>query len=453
MKKSEELGAKSIGRLLIQQSVPAAIGVLVLSIYGIADTIFVGRFVSSEAIAAIGVVTPLGFLMSSIGMAIGVGGASTISRAFGEKNFVKAQLTFDNQKILCILLTVGLVLLSFIFENEILQLFGAEGSIMPLAKSYFRILLPGIPFLAWAMMCNSVIRAEGYPKASMLAMIIPALINVVFDPLFIIVFDGGIEGAAWATTLSYVICAFYTIYFFLRNATNVKISIKNISLNKTIQKEITSIGAVTLARQSSVSLLAIVLNNLLFEYYGSTGISVYSIITKIIMFASFPIFGLGQGFAPIVGFNYGANNFKRVVESIKVSMVYGTLLAFGVSLLIIVFRNELCSVFSHDASLVDLSSEATMIVFIGIPLTTIQIIGTAYFQATGKAKPALFLTLTRQVLLIIPLVYLLPIFFGKIGIWYAFPVSDVLATIITVVYLASQLAREKRLIPQSSRIN
>ena len=453
MEKSEAFGEKSITRLLIQQSVPASIGVLVLSIYGIADTIFVGRFVSANAIAAIGVVTPLGFLMSSIGMAIGVGGASTISRALGERNINKAQLTFDNQKILCVLLTVSFVLLSFLFEDQVLRVFGAEADIMPLAKAYFRILLPGIPFLAWAMMCNSIIRAEGYPKASMLTMIIPAIINVIFDPLFIIVFDGGIEGAAWATTLSYFICTVYTIYFFIRNKTNVKISLKNISLDKSIQKEIASIGTVTLARQGSVSLLAIVLNNLLFDYYNSTGISVYNIITKVIMFASFPIFGLGQGFAPIVGFNYGANNFKRVIESIKVSMVYGTMLASLVSVLIIIFRNELCGIFSNESDLVNLSSEATFIVFTGIPLTTIQIIGTAYFQATGKAKPALLLTLTRQIFLIIPLVYILPIFFGKMGIWYAFPVSDVLATVITIVYLGSELSREKRLVPQSGRIN
>ncbi|MCC5936319.1 MAG: MATE family efflux transporter [Lunatimonas sp.] len=260
--RNTQFGSDPIGSLLFQQAVPAAVGILVLSIYGIVDTIFVGRFVGSLAIAAITVVLPISFLISSIGMAIGVGGASIISRAFGDRNTEKAYSTFGNQLGMTLFLGVLVVAFGMYFQEPIVQLFGGKGDVLTAAKEFFTITLYGVPFLAWAMMSNNVIRAEGYPKVAMYTLIVPAVYNIVLDPIFIVVLDMGLAGAAWATTLSYMASAGYTLWFFVYGKSSMQISFKYLKPNFQIMREITSLGSVTLARQGTVSVLAIVLNGL-----------------------------------------------------------------------------------------------------------------------------------------------------------------------------------------------
>ncbi|MGB1003413.1 MAG: MATE family efflux transporter, partial [Salibacteraceae bacterium] len=242
------LGTESINKLLISQSVPASIGILVMSVYMIVDTIFVGRWVGSLAIAAITVVLPITFLISSVGMAIGVGGGSIISRALGAGNLAKAKNTFGNQ----ITMVMGLVLLAVIpgyfLDEEILLLFGAQGEIMEPAKEYYHIILLGVPFLAPAMAGNNVIRAQGFPKIAMNIMLVPAISNLILDPIFIYFLDWGLSGAAWATTLSYMFSFFYAAYFLAGPKNELKITWQHLKLDKKIVSEINSLGLVTLAR-------------------------------------------------------------------------------------------------------------------------------------------------------------------------------------------------------------
>lgn len=435
MSQADALGTEPIPALIRKMAIPAAVGILVLSIYGIVDTIFVGRWVGSLGIGAITVVLPIMFLISSIGMAIGIGGASIISRALGEDKPERANLTFGNQLSLTLLLAVAVVIIGSFFQEELLQLFGGKGQIFPFAKSYFQIILIGIPFLAFAMMSNNIIRAEGKPKIAMFIMIVPAVVNLILDPLLIAYFDMGIRGAAWATTISYIGSASYAVWFFASGRSELKIQVANLTPNWPIVKEIFSIGSVTLARQGTISILSIVLNNTLFNYGGELGVSVYGIINRMMMFANFPVLGITQGFLPIAGFNYGAKKWKRVKEVIKKSILYGSVIAFIIFVLIFSFSKQISQAFTTDIELIAQSSAALVIVFLATPTLSIQLIGSAYYQAIGRALPALFLSLLKQGICLIPLIIILPQYFGLVGIWYAFPIADLLTAMINFLFL------------------
>ena len=222
MSNKSSFGTEELGTLLRKQAIPASIGILVMSIYGIVDTIFIGRWVGANGIGAVTVVMPITYLISSIGMAIGIGGSSIISRAFGEENPQKAIKTFGNQIVLTFTLATLVVSLGFRYQDFIVDLFGGKGEVFEPAITYFKISLFGIPFLAWAMMSNTVIRALGFPKMAMYVLIVPAIVNLILDPILIAYFDMGIRGAAWATTVAYIMSALYTFWFFLFGQNKLK---------------------------------------------------------------------------------------------------------------------------------------------------------------------------------------------------------------------------------------
>ena len=434
-KKREIFGTRPLGKLLRDQAIPASAGILVMSIYGIVDTIFVGLWVGSLGIAAITVVQPITFLIASIGMAIGIGGASIISRAFGENNDEKAFLTFGNQVGLTVLFGITFVIIGFVFIDQILSLFGGRGNILDPAKTYFKIVLLGVPFLGWAMMSNNVIRAEGYPRIAMLTIMIPAVVNIILDPVFIIWLDMGLAGAAWATTISYIASAIFATWFFLKGDSQLKLSRKYLKTDVPIIKEIGALGSVSFARQGTISLLSVVLNNSLFVYGGEMALSVYGIISRLMMFANFPVIGITQGFVPIVGYNYGAKLVDRVKRMIRLSMVSATTIAVSIFTLIMVFSPQIVSLFTNDTDLIERTTPALRAVFLATPLIAINLLGSAYFQAIGRAKPAFILSLSKQGFLLIPLIFLLPLQFGIYGIWYSFPIADIGAALITALYL------------------
>lgn len=303
---SAALGNEPIGKLLIKQSVPAGIGILVMSLNILVDTIFVGNWIGSIAIAAINVVLPVSFFIAALGMAIGIGGSSIISRALGSDHTEKALKTFGNQITLTMLLCSTMVILGLFFINDLIPAFGGKGGIFAPAKIYYRIVLYGVPVLGMVMMGNSVIRAEGKPKFSMIAMIIPSVGNILGDYILINVMDMGMAGAAWATTGSYVVSFLYILWFFRSDKSELKISWSHLGLNKKILKGISSLGFVTLSRQAVVSLVYLLMNNILFDLGGESSVAVYAIIGRMLMFALFPVLGVTQGFLPIAGYNYGA---------------------------------------------------------------------------------------------------------------------------------------------------
>ncbi|MCW2117924.1 MATE family efflux transporter [Flavobacterium sp. 7A] len=435
---AEELGTEDIKKLLIKQAVPASVGILFLSVNILIDTIFVGQWIGSLAIAAVTVVLPITFLISSLGMAIGVGGGSVLSRALGSKDKEKAEVTFANQIMMTLLLSLLFLLLCVLFNKNVLLLFGAKGSIMKMAEEFFFPILFSVPFLALCMMGNNIIRAEGKAKFAMIAMIIPAFVNIGLDIIFIKIMNLGMFGAAMATTISYITCFLFVLWFFIFKS-DLRLKARHFKLNFPIVKEITELSFVTFSRQSVISILAIIINHTLYDYGGEQSITVYGIVSRMLMFALFPILGITQGFIPIAGYNYGAKNHHRVNESILISIKYATLLATVIYLIILFFANEIVSVFTHDEVVTADTTVALRWVFAASPIIAVQLIGAAYFQAAGMAKKALMLTLSKQGFFLIPLVLILPNFFGIFGVWVAFPISDILSTLLTAYFLKKEM--------------
>ena len=450
---ADQLGSEPIGRLLIKQAVPASIGILVMSINVLVDSIFVGNWIGSIAIAAINVVLPVSFFIAALGMAIGIGGSSIISRALGANNKEKALKTFGNQITLTLLVTISMVVLGLYYVDSLIPAFGGKGDIFDPAKIYYVIVLYGVPFLALCMMGNTVIRAEGKPKFAMIAMIIPSVGNLLLDYIFIYVFDWGMHGAAWATTAGYLLCFAYILYFFLSKNSELKINLAHFGLNRPILKEIGSLGFVTLSRQAVTSIIYLLLNNILFNLGGEALVAVYAIIGRMLMFALFPVFGVTQGFLPIAGFNYGAAKYDRVKKSIYTAIKYAALVATLVFVVLMAFPAEIADLFLSNRSdlplkevqmnafVLEHSPLAMRLVFAATPIIALQLIGAAYFQAIGKAVPALLLTLTRQGFFFIPLILILPSFLGELGVWLSFPIADVLATIVTGAYLGREIKK------------
>ncbi|MEY8849375.1 MATE family efflux transporter [Psychroserpens sp. XS_ASV72] len=432
---SKDLGTQPIGKLLIKQAVPASIGILVMSLNILVDTIFVGNWIGSVAIAAINVVLPVSFFIAALGMSIGVGGSSIISRALGANQEIKALQTFGNQITLTLLLTVSLVIPGLLFVDDIIPMFGGKGAIFEPAKIYYTIVLYGIPFLALCMMGNTVVRAEGKPKFAMYAMMIPSVGNLILDYVLIKGFDLGMAGAAWASTGSYVLCFVFLLWYFLSKQSELKLTNCYFRLRLPIIKEIGSLGFVTLSRQAVVSVTYLLMNNILFEFGGETSVTAYAIVGRMLMFALFPVFGITQGFLPIAGFNYGAGHYERVRLTIATALKYAAALATIVFIILMVYPETITTLFTKDPEVLRETPSAMRWVFAATPIIAVQLIGAAYFQAVGKAIPALLLTLTRQGFFFIPLIFILPQFYGELGVWMSFPVADVLSTIVTAIFL------------------
>ena len=437
---SNSFGSESIGKLLIKQAVPASIGILVMSLNILVDTIFVGHWIGSQAIAAINVVLPVSFFIAALGMAIGIGGSSIISRALGASEKSKALKTFGNQVTMTIILTLTLVFFGLYYIDNIIPVFGGKGTIFEPAKIYYQIVLYGVPFLALSMMGNTIIRAEGKPKYAMYAMMIPSITNLGLDILFINVMDLGMIGAAWATTGSYILCFIFIFWFFVSKNSEMKISLIHFKLQRSIVSEISNLGSVTLSRQAIVSITYLLMNNILFDFGGVTSVTSYAIVSRMLMFALFPIFGITQGFIPIAGYNYGAQNYDRVKQAIRIAIIYAMVMASLVFVLLIGFPELITRMFTTDPLVIEKTPTAMRWVFAATPIIAVQLIGAAYFQAAGKAIPALLLTLSRQGFFFIPLIFILPLWYGELGVWMAFPVSDVLSTLVTAYILYREVS-------------
>ena len=438
---SASFGTQAIPQLLIKQAVPASIGILVMSLNILIDTIFVGQWIGANAIAAINVVLPVSFFIAALGMAIGLGGSSIISRSLGNNDIEKATKTFGNQIVLTFSLTISFVVFGLFFVDSIVPAFGGKGALNEPAKIYYTIVLYGVPVLGYCMMGNNVIRAVGKPKNAMYAMMLPSISNLTLDYLLIYVFDFGMHGAAWATTLSYCVCALYILFFFNSNHSVLQPNFNDFKLNARISKEIGALGSVTLARQGVISLSVLLVNNLLFGLGGESAVAVYAIISRLLMFSLFPVLGITQGFIPIAGFNYGAKNKKRVEQVIRTALLYATGFATLVFLMINIFSNSIGSIFTSELSVLEKAPAAIRWVFVATPIVGVQLIGAAYYQAIGKALPALLLSLTRQGFFFIPLVYILPSFLGINGVWLAFPIAELLSAIVTGCFLAYELRK------------
>ena len=438
---ASEMGIEPIGKLLIKHAVPSSLGILVMSLNILIDTVLVGHWIGPNAIAAINIVLPVSFFVAAIGMSIGIGGGSIISRSLGNKNHNKANKTFGNQISLTLISTIFFMSLGLYYTNDLIPLFGGKGALFDLAKIYYVIVMLGVPVLGLCMMSNNTIRSEGKPKIAMYAMFIPSVSNLCLDYLFIYELGLGMYGAALATTLSYIICGLYILRFFVLKKSDLKLNISDLKFDMSIVKETVSLGFVTLSRQAAVSLTVLVVNNILFSLQGESMIAVYAIISRMLMFMLFPILGITQGFIPIAGYNFGAKNKDRVLNSVKKAIIYSTAMATVIFLFIYTFSDIVANAFTSDVNIINKTSDALILVFMATPIIGIQLIGSAYFQAIGRAFPALMLTLSRQVFFLIPLVFYLSKIYGVYGVWISFPLAELLSTLLTGIYLNFELKK------------
>jgi putative MATE family efflux protein len=438
---SKELAKKDIRSLLVKQSIPSSVGILFMSVNILIDTIFVGRWIGSLAIAALSVVLPITFFISSLGMAVGVGGSSVLSRALGAGDKDKAISTFAHQLMMTMIVASLFVVAGLLFEDEILYAFGANGKIKPLASEFFLPVLLAVPFQALCMMGNSVIRAEDKSKHAMGAMIISTVSNLVLDVVFIKLLNMGVMGAALATSTSFVLCFAYIAWFFIKKS-ELKLHWHNFMWDKKLSWEIISMSFVTFARQGVISILNVLLNHTLFAQGGEAAITIYGIVSRLLMFMLFPVLGVTQGFLPVAGYNYGAGNKERVRKSVGLSIKMAGGLAIVVFAIIMIFARPIVSVFTTDPNIIAETPGALRWVFAASPIIAVQLIGAAYFQAAGKPTKALMLTLSKQGFFLIPLVLILPQFMGLLGVWVAFPIADVLSTIVTGVFLKKEMGTQ-----------
>jgi putative MATE family efflux protein len=434
--RSHMLANEKISKLLLKLSVPAIIGMLVQAFYNLVDTIFVGHAYgtdSIQAIAGIAVAFPIQMIGMAVSLAIGIGGASIISRRMGEREMQKANKTFSNLIFLSILSSFLITGAGIYFIVPLLKIFGATDTILPYSLDYLEVILYGTVLFSLAMVTNAVARSEGNAKVAMASMMISGGLNIILDPVFIFGFGMGIRGAAIATVLAQAIGVIYITRYFLSGNSTLRFHPADLKPDIKIIKEVLAIGASPFARNVSSSFMVIILNNLLAFYGGDIAIAVFGIISKLLMFTLMPMFGIIQGLQPIVGFNYGAKNFERVKESVKLAILVTTGMSIAGFLLIYLFPEQLFSIFSADHQLIIEGKYAVRIVVMATPLVGFQVVGGALYQALGKAKPSLFLSMCRQVLFLIPLVLILPKYLELIGVWAAFPLADTLAFTVTLI--------------------
>ncbi len=431
---SRALGSESVGKLLFRLSAPATVGMVVMGLYNIVDTIFVGRALgegSVQGIGGIAVSFPVVMIAMAVSLAIGLGGSSIISRRLGGDDLEGAERTFGNMVGLSLSLGFLVFIFGSIFIVPILKAFGATPTILPFARDYLQIILYGTPLITFAQAINNVVRSEGNAKVAMYTMLIGAGLNILLDPILIFGLDMGIRGAAAATVISQFATTIFLVHYFLSGKSSLQFHTGFMRPDKSIIKEMVAIGASPFARNSSTSAIVVVVNNILALYGGDVSIAIYGIFNRMLMFSFMPMIGLLQGMQPIIGFNYGAHNFERVRETLRICVLISSVIAVAAFLLLFFFGSNLFSIFTTDATLIKEGTDATKIMALAIPLLGIQFVSGGMYQALGKARPSFILSTARQVFLL-PLVLVLPWFFDTTGVWMAFPVSDIMAVLLAV---------------------
>ncbi len=432
------LADERIGRLLIKLSTPAMVAMFVMALYNVVDMIYIGRGVGPLAIAGITIVFPIQMVVMAIAMMLGIGSASIISRALGAKDYEKANKALGNIIVLVIGFGLLMATLGNIFLDDLLRIFGASGNILPYSRDYASIILYGTVFHSFAMTSNNIVRSEGRAKIAMMTMLISAILNIILDPIFIFGLKMGVRGAALATVISQIATVIYLVYYFFTGKSSLKIRVGDLRLNKKIILETIAIGSASFFRQISGSILIIIMNNTLKVYGGDLSIAAFGIIHRLLMFVAMPIFGIAQGLQPITGFNYGAGRYDKVRRGLTLAIRASSIMGLCGALILIVFTRPLLTIFTNNQELLDLGSNALRIYVLAFPLFGFQVIGSTLFQALGKAKQALGLTVGKQLFVVI-MVLILPRLLQLNGVWLTFPITDIVFFFVTMAFYLLQI--------------
>lgn len=440
-----ELGTENIGKLLKQYALPAIIAQTASSLYNMVDSIFIGQGVGPLAISGLAVTFPLMNLSTAFGTLVGAGASTMLSVLLGQKNYKAANKVLGNVVTLNIIVGAIFMALALIFIDPILYFFGASENTLPYAKEYMRIILYGNVITHLYFGLNSAMRSSGSPKKAMGLTIFTVVFNAILDPIFIFVLDMGIAGAAWATVIAQTVAMVVVMLHFNDKTRAFHFEKGIVRLDMRVAKDSLSIGMGPFLMHAAACLVTLFINQQLRKYSGDLGIGAYGICNRLIFMFMMICMGLNQGMQPIAGYNFGARQYSRVKEvfwkTAKLAMCVTTL-CFIVGTF---FPRAACGIFTHDDQLLDLSSQALRIMAMVFPIVGFQMIGTNFFQSLGMVRKSVILSLSRQILFLLPLLYTLPQWFESNGVWMSFPISDLMATVLTAILLGNLFKKFNRL--------
>ena len=437
MSNQKHLGEAPIGKLLLQYSVPAIIGMIVNALYNIVDRMFIGNIpnIGSLAITGVGITMPIMTIILAFGMLIGIGATANISLNLGKGNRPTAEKLLGNAFTLSIIVGLAIAIVGTICANPILNLFGASENTLFYAKEYLNIILLGCTFNILSFSLNSTVRADGNPKMSSFTMVIGCGTNIILDYVFIFILNLGVKGAALATIISQAITFFIILYYYTAGNSNLKLKVENFKLKKHLVTMTFAIGIAPFATQIANSLVQVIANNALKTYGSDLAIGAMTVISSLNIIFMMPIFGINQGCQPIIGFNYGAKKYERAKEAFKYATITACVICIIGFISIQCFPTQIISLFNNDPELTTLAIKGIRIYLLMMPVVGINIVATSYYQSIGKAKISMFVSLLRQVILLIPFTIILPKFIGLDGVWAAGDCADSLSFIITLVLL------------------
>lgn len=437
------LGTESIGKLLMQYAVPAIIAMTASSLYNMVDSIFIGHGVGTMALSALALTFPLMNLGAAFGALVGVGAATLISVKLGQKDYDTAQRVLGNVFVLNILLGLAFTVIVFPFLNPILYFFGGSDETVEYARQFMEIILLGNVVTHLYLGLNAVLRASGHPKQAMYATIATVAINTLLAPIFIFMFDWGIRGAAIATVSAQVIALLWQLKQF-NNANELLHFRRGIfRLKRKIVFDSLAIGMSPFLMNLAACLIVILINQGLKKYGGDLAIGAFGIVNRLVFIVVMIVMGLNQGMQPIAGYNFGAKLYDRVNKVLKLTIIYATCVTTFGFLVGMLAPNLVVGIFTSDAELTELSATGLRITVMFFPIIGFQMVTSNFFQSIGMAGKAIFLSLTRQMLILLPCLLILPHFFGVAGVWYSMPVSDLLASLIALVMLVYQFRKFK----------
>ena len=446
-KKHQLMGTEKITKLLIQFSLPAIIGMLVNALYNIVDRIYIGNIktVGHLAIAGVGLTFPVVIFVFGFSILIGLGAATNSSLNLGKKRKDEAEKFLGTAVIFGFLISIILMVSVLWNLDWLVEKLGGSEKTTIYASQYLRILAFGFPAAVVGYVGNAAIRSDGNPKMAMATLLIGAITNIVLDPIFIFYMDMGVRGAAWATIISQYVSGIWALYYFTSKFSGMKLHFKNLRLDFVKIKSIASLGSAPFAVQMGASIVNYIYNSTLKDYGGDTAIGAMAIVQAVITFILMPIFGINQGLQPILGYNYGAKYYPRVKEALFKAIFAATTLCVIDFLAIQFLSKYFINIFTQEKELVRIASAGLKIQTFMLPIIGFQIISSIYFQAIGKPKMSFFMSLTRQIIVLVPCIFIMSKLFGVDGIWYAAPVSDFIAAVLTFIFIKLELKHLKEL--------
>lgn len=432
--------------MILKFSIPAAISLLITAIYNIVDRIFVGNFVGTSALAGLSICFPLSYMMMAFGLNCSAGGSTLYSLFGGRKEKEKMGTAFGNSIVLVIVFELLLTLVLYVFTDPILHIFGVTATSYEYALLYYRIVILGCLFQGLTQVFCDFVRVSGKPVMGMCVTGIGAVTNIVLDALFVGVLDFGVAGAAWATVIGQICSTLFGLYL-IGHKKIVYVHKENFRIQKHMSGRILSCGFAFWIAQMAMGFISLVYNSQLGVYGGDTAISVYAVIASIMTFVIMPASGISQGIQPIIGNNYGAKQYRRVMGTLYQATIFSVGITCVIWLLVMVFPKQIIMAFGGDAEMLSIGIQGLRINFCITPILGFVMLATTFFQSLGKPMPSIVITILRQVIFLVPFIYLLPQMMGVQGIFYAQPISDFLALLLSLILVLREHKQLYRKLP------